>query len=216
MSLKNAEGQSLGVTLQHSNIVTKVDAGLALQQKALQEGDVVLGMNGDPLVLQLLQPAVERARKALGLGLGLGLGLRLGLGLDPSPNPNPNPNPNQAGAASLVFTVLRPKGKVNLAGATVTLGGSRKAGGHLLTVNTAAGAANPSSSTTCRGGQAVSTTEPVVWWERARASTGRHKAARRARSGGADAARIHLKLVLHVQCWCMPPPAASGTYAQRC
>ena len=110
MSLKNAEGQSLGVTLQHSNIVTKVDAGLALQQKALQEGDVVLGMNGDPLVLQLLQPAVERARKA--------------------------------GAASLAFTVLRPKGKVNLAGATVTLGGSRKAGGHLLTVNTAAGAAN--------------------------------------------------------------------------
>lgn len=128
MSLKNAEGQSLGVTLQHSNIVTKVDAGLALQQKvtdrvsqpasqtdtgqrdqslqrmmtsrcsrrsqarqadrqrhktsvsrrqqndhlvtclpgyrrtwlpddhplqALQEGDVVLGMNGDPLVLQV-------------------------------------------------------------------------------------------------------------------------------------------------------------------
>ena len=33
VSLKNAEGQSLGVTLQHSNIVTKVDAGLALQQK---------------------------------------------------------------------------------------------------------------------------------------------------------------------------------------
>ena len=29
VSLKNAEGQSLGVTLQHSNIVTKVDAGLA-------------------------------------------------------------------------------------------------------------------------------------------------------------------------------------------
>ena len=101
VSLKNAEGQSLGVTLQHSNIVTKVEAGLALQQKvrrrrerrvvcslytvqclrqgactvqcphamcvlvqALQEGDVVLGMNGDPLVQQLLQPAVERARRA--------------------------------------------------------------------------------------------------------------------------------------------------------
>jgi len=110
VSLKNAEGQSLGVTLQHSNIVTKVEAGLALQQKALQEGDVVLGMNGDPLVQQLLQPAVERARRA--------------------------------GTPSLSFTVLRPKGKIHLAGATVTLGGARKAGGHLLTVSAAAGAAH--------------------------------------------------------------------------
>ena len=82
------------------------------QQKTLLEGDVVIGLNGDTIVNQLLQPAVKLAR--------------------------------DSGATTLTFTVLRPKGKVHLAGATVALGGTRKAGGHSFTLNTADGAARRS------------------------------------------------------------------------
>lgn len=87
VSLKNAEGQPLGCTLQHSNVVTKVDAGLAQQQKALQEGDVVIGMNGDPLVNQLLQPAVERARASGATGLSFTVLRPKGKANHPTPPP---------------------------------------------------------------------------------------------------------------------------------
>lgn len=57
VSLKNAEGQSLGLTLQHANIVTKVDAGLALQQKALFAGShVESAVLAAPRLLELPRP----------------------------------------------------------------------------------------------------------------------------------------------------------------
>lgn len=82
-----------GCELDHSNVVTST------QQKALQEGDVVIGVNGEPIVH-------ARAADALAACSG--------------------------GVATL--TVLRPKGRISMQGATVTQGGARKQGGHLLTV----------------------------------------------------------------------------------
>ena len=113
LNMKNVGDTPLGVVVGNSNVISKVEqVGLAQQQKSLLEGDVVISLNGETVVHQPLQPAVEKARRA--------------------------------GAPSLTFAVLRPKGKVNLAGANVVLGGARKAGGHLFTVNMADGAARRS------------------------------------------------------------------------
>lgn len=102
---------ALGCTVDHSNVVTAFDKGGGSSnqkdkvERALQEGDVVIGLNGEAVVHDKLHDAVSRARAAAGA------------------------------SSTLTLTFLRPKGKIALAGASVSIGGGRKQGGYTLHVS---------------------------------------------------------------------------------
>ena len=89
---------SLGCTVDHSNVVTALDKSAASSNqkekgdRTLQEGDVIIGVNGEAVVHDKIHEAVSRIR-ASGQG------------------------------STLSLTILRPKGKIGLAGASVSIGG---------------------------------------------------------------------------------------------
>ena len=86
-----------GIEVDHTNVVSAVQS----PQKVggIQEGDVVIGVNGEPVLDRRVSDAVAGA---------------------------------SSGAVTL--TVLRPKGRIALLGATVAAAGPRKQGGHVLTI----------------------------------------------------------------------------------
>jgi len=99
--------QPLGLELDARNVVT-----IASGQKSLLEGDLVIGLNGEPIIGQALLPLVESVRAEAG-----------------------------SSTTTVSLTVLRRKATVNLKGSSVTAGGSRKQGGHFFTVSPASDSA---------------------------------------------------------------------------
>ncbi len=98
--------QKLGFELDDSGVVVRLQpGGLAAQQKALVEGDVIIGFNG--------QPAAPAQIYAMYAAMHAEAG---------------------GAALTLIFTLLRPKAKLALGGATVAPCGVRKHGGFSFTV----------------------------------------------------------------------------------
>ena len=89
---------SNGFELDHTNVLSAINQ--PPPKHMLNEGDVIIGINGESVVNRRVDQALAAA---------------------------------PPGAVS--FTVLRPKGRVALHGASVAPAGPRKAGGHVLTVN---------------------------------------------------------------------------------
>ena len=88
-----------GCSLDRTNVVT---APATLHKGVgLQEGDVVVGINNEPVIGRLVCDVLASMP-----------------------------------TTSVVFTVLRPKDRISLLGASVAASGPRKQGGHLLTVST--------------------------------------------------------------------------------
>lgn len=105
LTLTAAEKQSGGIgvlRLSDLNVVLGLE-GSASAQRTLQKGDLIIGVNGEPVVNERAETAIGRA----------------------------------TGSKVLQLTVLRPKGTIQLAGASVSIGGGRKQGGYPLTVGTA-------------------------------------------------------------------------------
>ena len=93
----------LGVELDQTNVVT----ALPSQHKSgLQEGDLIIGVNSEPVLGRAVIDGLAKSAAAAA-----------------------------AATATVVLTVLRPKGRIALLGASVAAAGPRKQGGHILTIS---------------------------------------------------------------------------------
>eukprot|EP00967_Tisochrysis_lutea_P118512 scaffold192564_cov35-Tisochrysis_lutea.AAC.1 len=127
--------QMLDVELDGSNIVVHVPhAGTIPALRLLCEGDVIVGVNLQPLLPVALSCSWPHTTHHV----------------VPQSNEQTSPrwsiqevlaNAGVDNAAASVLTIMRPKARVPLRGASISVGGPRKGGGHYLTVAPSEGAA---------------------------------------------------------------------------